>query len=140
MNSYETGRSLLIRLTKGSDLLEELTEKVKEKNIKTGTLQVIGAVTSGCLGYYDQIKQEYRYRKFEEHLEIASCIGNISILNNTPMVHAHIVFSDEQGNTFGGHLAKGTLIFAGEAFIQELNGPVLTRNYDEPTGLNLWHN
>lgn len=138
MKNHELGRSFLVRLTKEGDLINQLTKFTKDQGIRTGTIQVIGAVTAGCFGYYDQVKREYRYLKKEEHLEIASCIGNISILNGQPMIHAHIVFSDENGSTYGGHLAEGTIIFAGEAFIQELKGPERVRSNDETTGLHLW--
>jgi predicted DNA-binding protein with PD1-like motif len=39
----------------------------------------------------------------------------------------------------GGHLAEGTLVFAGEFTIQEnRTATPLVRRMDEPTGLFLW--
>lgn len=138
MNTYLTGRILLGRLPKGGDLLKEITRVVTENGIETGTLMVIGAVSRARFGFYDQEGREYHFKEVDRHLEIVSCSGNISLLDNQPMVHAHIVLADEDGNTVGGHLAEGTVIFAGEAYIRELKGEKLVRSYDKPTGLSLW--
>lgn len=138
MNSYEVGRTFLGRLLKGGDLLKELTKIAEENDISTGVIQVIGAVECAKIGYYEQSKEEYVYQDFDQHLEIVNCIGNISIMDGKPMVHAHISLADEKGNSYGGHLAEGTIIFASEAYIQELKGEKLVRTYDESTGLSLW--
>jgi predicted DNA-binding protein with PD1-like motif len=71
-------------------------------------------------------------------LEIAACSGNISIKDDSPIVHAHIVLSDENGVATGGHLMPGTVIFAAEASVMELKGQPLVRQVDSVTGLPLW--
>ena len=38
----------------------------------------------------------------------------------------------------GGHLQKGTVVFAGEFVIEEILGPKLVRDYDPETDLPLW--
>ncbi len=138
MNIYEPGKILLGRLTKGKDLLKELTFVVEENNITVGVIKVIGAVSKARFGYYDQKNEEYLYKEMDRNLEIVSCIGNISLLDDKPMIHAHINLADVDGKTFGGHLAEGTVIYASEAYIQEVKGEKLIRSYDEPTGLSLW--
>jgi predicted DNA-binding protein with PD1-like motif len=54
------------------------------------------------------------------------------------MIHTHITFADEKGNACGGHLAKGTIVFACEFIIQAFDGSELIREYDEKTTLRLW--
>ena len=138
MNIYQQGKIIMGRLKKGEDLLTELQKYVEENNITTGKIEVIGAVSQARFGYYKQDEKVYEYKKIEEGLEIVSCIGNISILDNKPMIHAHIVFADKEGNTYGGHLGKGTKIFAAEAIVKELKGEKLERSFDEETELTLW--
>lgn len=122
----------------GTDLLEGLTGICEQENITLGRVEAIGAVQKACYGFYNQKSREYRFIEKNEELEILKCSGNISINNGKPMVHAHIVLSDEKGNACGGHLAKGTIVFASEFLIQSFGGAELIREFDEGTNLRLW--
>jgi len=91
------------------------------------------------MGYYKQEEKSYVDSiELNEKLEIAGCMGNISLKDGSMMVHAHISLSDISGKTYGGHLRPGTTVFAAEYFIQELTGKQLVRGKDEATGLPLW--
>lgn len=126
------------RCMHGSDLLDALTGYCEQKNITCGKLEVIGAVQKARFGYYDQNNREYHYTEINDHMEILNCIGNISINEGKPMVHAHITLSDENGKAFGGHLSQGTIVFASEFVIQAFDNATLIRDFDETTGLRLW--
>jgi predicted DNA-binding protein with PD1-like motif len=134
----QPGRVFLCRLPHDADLLAWLSGFVREENIRTGTVTVIGAVKAATVAFYDQQAKTYRSISFEENLEILSCIGNISLRDGTPLVHCHAAFSNDRGETVGGHLVEGTKVFAAEAHIQELPGADLIRELDNVTGLTLW--
>ena len=137
--SRQRGRSFLLRLPYGEDLLLTLKRFCDENEITQGTLIVIGAVQQATVGYYDQEAREYRANSFNQPMEIVSCSGNISLLEGKPFVHAHIVLADSEGKPVAaGHLMEDTIIFAGEAFVQELIGEPLVRKFDEQTSLSLW--
>jgi len=137
--SRQRGRSFLIRLPYGEDLLLTLKRFCEENGITQGVLAVIGAVRRATVGYYDQEAHEYKANSFDQPMEIVSCIGNISLLEGDPFVHAHIVLADKEGRpAAAGHLMEGAIIFAGEAFVQELIGEPLVREFDEQTSLSLW--
>ncbi|MFW5979886.1 MAG: PPC domain-containing DNA-binding protein [Halanaerobiales bacterium] len=138
MSDKNKDRTFLIGLSKGEDLIKEITNEVQKRNIEKGIIQAIGAVSQAKIGYYDQKNKEYLYTEFKQHLEIVNCMGNISILEGEPMVHAHIALADKSGKTYGGHLAEGTKIFAAELFIQEISGQKLIRRYEKDRGLTLW--
>ncbi|SJZ38050.1 PPC domain-containing DNA-binding protein [Selenihalanaerobacter shriftii] len=138
LKEYEVKNVYMGRLPYGADLIEELTEIVKEKKIKAGKVTVIGAVKQGVISFYDQEEQEYYDEIFDEKLEIANCTGNISLKDAKPMIHAHISFGNEKGEMFGGHLSSGTIIFAGEYIIEEFAGEPFKRGLDKVTGLTLW--
>jgi len=126
------------KLRHGADLLEEITGICKEREIRLGRIEAIGAVRKACTGFYDQKRREYEYITIDQPLEIANLTGNISIRDGSPMVHAHVTFSDSTGKTYGGHLAPGTIVFACELAIETLDGPALERRFDQETGLPLW--
>lgn len=136
-----TGRRLMGRLEKGEDLLQALARICRDEKITLARLEAIGAVTGALVGYYDQEKREYRYTSFPGGREIVSLTGNVSLLDGEPMVHAHIALADREGRVVGGHLGEGTVVFACEYLIEELetpDGAGLERSFDEATGLKLW--
>jgi hypothetical protein len=127
----------MARLDHGTDIIGQITDLVGEKEIKTGFLSVIGALSRAELGYYDQVSQKYGEIQIGEPVELVSCLGNVSLRDGVPFVHAHAVLSDRPGRVYGGHLNSGT-VFAAELYMQELLGPNLERVPDSITGLNLW--
>jgi predicted DNA-binding protein with PD1-like motif len=126
----------IYKLDFNSDLLNAVKE-VAEK-IDSGFFWIIGAVSKAKFSFYDQKNKVYREISIDKPLEITSCIGNIAELNGEKIVHAHITFSDELGNAFGGHLTEGTKIFSAEMFLIEFKNFKLHRSFDQTTGLNLF--
>jgi predicted DNA-binding protein with PD1-like motif len=137
--SLTPGRKIMGRLVKGADLLEALEEQCRRHNITLGEVRAIGAVTRARVGYYKQDIQKYMFLDLDRPLEILSLIGNISLKDGQPMVHAHVTLGDEEGRAFGGHLASGAPVFACEFVIQENQSDKLfQRALDNETGLFLW--
>lgn len=137
---FKNGRIFAGRLNFNDDILNALTEFCTIHNIKTGSISLIGALQHAKVGYYNQSEKKYNNSiEFNKKLEIVSCIGNISLKDGQIFIHAHIVLSDTNGNTFGGHLIPGCNVFAAEFWITEFIGEDLVRAKDEITGLYLWN-
>jgi len=134
---YSAGKELIVCLKHDADLVQSITELVRSKGIVAGSFMAIGALKRARLGYYDQKSHEYREMKIDTPHEMASCIGNVSLKDGVPFVHAHVVLADEKGNTKAGHLFEG-IVFAAEVHLHQLEGPRLERKYDEVTSLSLW--
>jgi len=126
------------KLECGADLLEEITNICVDKDIHLGRVEALGAVKKARLGYYNQKEREYHFYELDQTLEITNLVGNVSIKDGAPIVHAHVTFSDKDGHAYGGHLAPGTIVFACEIVIQVLDGPKYERGLDQETGLPLW--
>ncbi|MBF0195623.1 MAG: DNA-binding protein [Magnetococcales bacterium] len=138
MHQVTPTRTFMGGLDHNDDLLAALTKICQNENIKLGKVEAIGAVKKAALGYYNQDKKEYSYFTIDRHLEILNLTGNISIKDGKPFVHAHVTLADDQGNSFGGHLIPGTIIFACEAIVQAFDGPEFKREVEPVTGLPLW--
>ena len=138
LNNIKPSKMYIGKLSHGMDLLEEMKALCIKEDITLGRIEGIGAVQKARIGYYNQAEREYQYIDLNSHLEITNLVGNVSIKDNKPFVHGHITLADEKGNAFGGHLAQGTVIFACEIILHAFEGPVLTRSYDDVTGLPLW--
>lgn len=131
------------RLDKGADIIQSLERFCLENNIKAGWVNVIGALEKGTISYYDQQEHIYHHQPLSGEYEIVSCSGNISLKDGKPFAHLHIVLSDTDYQTLGGHLWPGTTaIFAAEFVLFSLNGEAdtnsLERCPDVQTGLALW--
>jgi len=126
------------KLSHGRDLLEEITDICRRENIRLGRVEGLGAVQKARLGFYNQQTREYQFLVIDQPLEITKLVGNVSIKDGSPFVHAHITLSDKAGNAYGGHLAPETVVFACECIIEAFDGPIFERKFDETTGLPLW--
>jgi len=130
-------REHLCSIPYDADLLISLKDIVKKLKIRSGIMTVIGALRNATLYYYVQDEKRFHKNTFEGPLEIASGTGNIATLNDEIIVHCHLVLADKDGRCFGGHLAEGSRVFAGEVYIRELSPP-MKRKFDAQTGLNLF--
>ncbi|MDD2774074.1 MAG: DNA-binding protein [Elusimicrobiales bacterium] len=137
---FLTGRTYIFRLDKGDDLLAAIQEFCHDYQIKCGVITALGAVDSVTFGFFDQKKRKYVKTSLAQELEVLNVTGNVSIMDDKPMVHAHITVADSSGKTTGGHLMAGTRVFACEVFVQELVGTLKIRKADKATGLPIWAN
>ncbi|NVM52369.1 MAG: DNA-binding protein [Candidatus Helarchaeota archaeon] len=121
-------RMLFIKLEPGDDILESLTQAVTDNSIKTGFFTAIGAINQANIGFYLMDQKKYQTITFQEDLEILSCIGDITLKDGSPVVHAHLVVADHAGHAFGGHLLSGCQIsVTGEVFLVEAKIPLIRK-------------
>ena len=134
---YDANKELMVRLKHDADLIRSIAELARSRGVEAGSFTAIGALKSARLGYYDQKNHDYREIKIDSPHEMACCVGNVSLSDGEPFVHAHVVLADEKGSTKAGHLLEG-IVFAAEVHLRQLEGPKLERKHDEVTGLWLW--
>lgn len=132
------GRTFIGRLEPGTDLLVELERICVERGVTAAWVSVVGAVRRAAYAYYDQAEHRYLEMSSEAHHEIAGFVGNISLRDGKPFLHAHATFGDERGSCVAGHLVGGNTVFVAEFTIRELLGADLVRTLDEELGLALW--
>ena len=121
-------REFAIRLTKGTDLKEEIASLCLENGINT-------AIILSAVGCVDKVKirlaKAINYLEVEEDFEIVSLNGTVS--NGIP--HLHISLADEIGNVIGGHLCNGTIVNTTvELVLGVLEEYESRRVYDDSTG------
>ena len=137
-SEFKLGRRLLGRLPHGKDLITSIENFCTASDIQAATFSVIGAVSSATIGAYDQKQRVYVTFTENMPMEVVTCVGNVSLKDQAPVIHAHIVLGDERGKIIGGHLFSETVLYAGEMDLQELIGKPLEGVYDRTTGLFLW--
>ncbi len=128
----------------GVDLAASLAEITRHHQISAGTVELLGGLTQITFSAYDFVRQQrHPAQTMSGALEIVAGHGTISLLEDQPHVHLHLVVAvrDEtasHGMTLaGGHVATANA-FAVEFTLTAYDGVPVTRAIDLPTGLQLW--
>lgn len=125
----------LIKPDLGEEVVGTLSGLVAELGLKNGSLYGIGGVEDVVLGYYDLDAKTYLKREFSGRYEMVSLVGNVSILDGKPFVHAHAVVSGPDMAAFGGHLFEATVAVTAEIHLWG-SRTLVTRSLDGRVGLN----
>ncbi|MDQ2050357.1 DNA-binding protein [Natronolimnohabitans sp. A-GB9] len=146
--AVETESEYVARLETGADWRAEIESLASEVEADAAWFTALGAVQDAELWFYDQTECEYYPIEFDEPLEVASCVGNVSWLDVSEsdtenseteyerFAHTHAVLSDDEGTTYAGHLNEAT-VWAGELYMRVFEDG-LEREYDDTTELDLW--
>ena len=132
------GRLFVGRLPTGSDLTDELERFATEQDIRAAWVSAVGAVSRSAYAYYNQTTLQYKEMMSPRHHEMAGFVGNLSMRDGKPFLHAHASFADINGEPITGHLLKGCTVWMVEVEIRELTGIELVRELDERIGLAVW--
>jgi uncharacterized protein len=115
------------RLKPGQDLRKEIELYVKENNIAAGWIATcVGSLTN----YNIRFANQQNGNTGNGHFEIVSLTGTVS----TNGSHLHISISDSTGNTIGGHLLQGNIVYTtAEIVIQSSSNLIFKREKDGST-------
>ena len=125
----------ILVLDRGEEITETLTRFVAGQNIEGGRVKGIGGVTEVELGFFDTAGKEYLRRRLDGFFELASLVGDISIVDGKPFCHLHAVVSDSEMRAWAGHLFNAEVSVTAEIFV--IPGEKTLRSFDEEVGLNL---
>ena len=139
MKSTETavGRVIVAKIEPNEDLFDAIKELIKKHKIKSGLINVIGALKQFTIGYFDIEKKKYNFKTFDEDIELISCMGNIAFKDNEPIIHLHVSVGKDDYSIMGGHLNQPSVVsITAEVYIYEIN-QTLTRANDPHFDLSL---
>ena len=134
MQYKQVGKDHFIYIEKNEKVMDTLTRFCIDKGISNAKLSGIGAVKDTEIGAYDTIKKEYIRKEYSDILELVSFEGNITLKDGSPFPHAHVVLSDHNMSTAGGHLFETTVAAVGEFFLMEFDNDAY-RELNEDVGL-----
>ncbi|MFX1574166.1 MAG: PPC domain-containing DNA-binding protein [Promethearchaeota archaeon] len=131
MKSIETKISRVIvgKVEPDEDLIDSIIQMIKEHNIRSGLINSIGALKKFTIGYFDINSKSYLQKIYEDYVELVSCMGNISFIDDQPIVHLHISLGTRDYNIIGGHLIQPTIVsITGEVYIFEIDQKLIRAN------------
>lgn len=130
-------QTIIARIDKGEEILEQLKEIALKENIFLANINALGALSEFTVGVFDTKEKQYYANSFSGNYEIVSLTGTISTMNGEYYAHLHMSAGDREGKVFGGHLNKAIVGATCEMVIQIINGKV-DRKFSEEIGLNLF--
>jgi len=111
MQYEQLGDHYVVRLDEGEEVLWTLRRFLVEHDILAGRFMAWGTFRGLRLQHNRPVAGRYEPRvvDLEGPLEVASLLGNISTLDDEPVLHAHVTVGDAAWRTYSGHLASGTV-------------------------------
>lgn len=128
--------SKIYSLKPGTGLTDELLALARREKIRTAKVEAIGGVRQLRLAYFNSGARKYEEHEYDEFLEVASLIGNITLKDEEPFLHLHGTFGRRDMSVIGGHVISGTVFPLLEVVFTPTKNKA-QRKFDEGTGLNI---
>jgi predicted DNA-binding protein with PD1-like motif len=126
----------VLRFDKGEDVMAELKKFCKEQGIKAGFFMGIGSISEIVVSWFNPDAKKYQDHLLTKKLEVVNLMGNVSLADGEPILHAHGSFSDVELHSRSGHVKKIIVAATCEIFLQVLAGEI-NRQFSSDIGLSL---
>lgn len=134
MQYKQVDKDYFIYIEKNEKVMDTLTRFCKDQAITNAKISGIGAVKQSEIGAYDTVGKEYIRKQFPDVWELVSYEGNVTLKDGDPFVHGHVVLSNHDMKTIGGHLFEMTVAAVGEFFLRKFDNDAY-REINEDVGL-----
>ena len=129
-------RTFVLILAAGDEAMGALSALAEDERLSASHFTAIGAFSRSVVAYFDWSTKTYRKLAIEEQTEVLSLVGDITLADGRPQVHAHVVLGKADASAHGGHLMEGHVRPTLEVVVTE--APVhLRRRFDRESGLAL---
>ncbi|MDG6909940.1 MAG: DNA-binding protein [Nitrososphaerota archaeon] len=123
-------------LKAGSKVPDDILAIAREERIATARVEAIGGVRGLRLAYFNQDSRKYEEHDYREFLEVTGLLGNITLKDGEPFLHAHGTFGRRDMSVIGGHVMAATVSPLMEVVITPTKNRAL-RRFDEELQLNV---
>jgi predicted DNA-binding protein with PD1-like motif len=130
------GKTYAVVFDKGEEVMAGLEDFAGENNLGGSHLTAIGGFSDMTLGYFDRERKEYKKIPLDMQVEVLSLLGDITVEEDKPKVHMHVVVGLSDGTTRGGHILEAHVWPTLEVIVVE-SPQHLQRRTDPETGLAL---
>jgi predicted DNA-binding protein with PD1-like motif len=112
-------KTYILVFDRGDEVMTTLLDFARKNKLDSSHFTAIGAFSSVTLGYFELDRQDYKKIPVNEQVETLSLIGDISLEDGEPKVHAHVVVGKSDGSTAGGHLLEAKVYPTLEVVLSE---------------------
>jgi len=136
LNEHGGLRTFALVLAVGDEAMSAITSFAAEHQLRATQFTAIGALSRVVVAYFDWETKKYRNISIDQQVEVLSLVGDITLENGKPKVHAHVTVSKADATAHGGHLVEGQVRPTLEIILTETPAH-LQRRFDPETGLAL---
>lgn len=138
MEYHKFGNQMVVRLDRGEEVIEKLSELCGKEKVKLAAVSGIGAADYVKIGLYNYDTQRFSSREYAEPMEITSLLGTVTEMEGKPYLHLHINVANEENLCRGGHLSAACISCTGELVLTLMDGEIgRKKDWFSGTGLNL---
>lgn len=131
------GQSIVVRMDKGEEILDQLKKVCGKEKVKLAKVQALGAISECSVGLFNTAEKKYYSNEFREPMEIVSLTGTITTMDGDYYAHIHMSAATADGKVYGGHLNRAVISATCEMVIDVIDGTV-DRAFSPEVGLNLY--
>ena len=140
-----SGRVIVARLKRDTDLVSGIIEVCRANGIKTASVDVaIGSLRNATICWCVPENNKRGARRsdpvqIEGPLEFIVGQGLVCLAGETPQVHFHGTLTDQYGKSWSGHIFPGgnPIHVTADIVIRELKGVVMKTVYEEDLDVNV---
>jgi uncharacterized protein len=136
LNEHGGLRTLSVVLATGDEAMQAIVSVSRERTLRATQFTAIGAFSRVVVAYFEWETKTYRNIPIDEQVEVLSLVGDITLEDGTPKVHAHVVVGKADGTAHGGHLVEGVVRPTLEIVMTDTPA-YLRRRFDPQSGLSL---
>lgn len=136
LHAHEGLRTFAVVLTTGEEVMSSITAFATTHDLRATQFTAIGALSRVVVAFFDWPTRQYRNIEIAEQLEVLSLLGDVTLEQGKPKVHAHIVLGKADASAHGGHLIEGLVRPTMEIIMTETPAS-LRRRFDSASGLAL---
>ena len=129
-------RTFVIVLATDDEAVKSLTSFAVNQRLAASHFTAIGAFSRAVAAYFDWSAKQYRHISIDEQVEVLSLMGDVTIEDGKPKVHAHVVLGKADATAHGGHLIEASVRPTLEIVVTETPRP-LHRRFDPASGVAL---
>jgi predicted DNA-binding protein with PD1-like motif len=136
LNDHGGLRTFAVVLETGDEAMRAIGSFAREHQLRATEFTAIGAFSRVVVAYFDWTTKKYHHIPIVEQVEVLSLVGDITLEEGQPKVHAHVVIGKADATAHGGHLVEGIVRPTLEILITETPAH-LRRRFDPQSGLAL---
>jgi hypothetical protein len=125
------GQTFVLVFDTGDEVVSEIKRFAQAEEVRAARLTGVGGFSQAELGYFRRDVLSYESIPVTEQVELLSLIGNITVKDSEPLLHAHAIVGHRGGGTSGGHLIAATVWPTLELFVDVYPTELLKRQRRE---------
>jgi uncharacterized protein len=134
MQFLRQGDRVQLRFLSGEQFVAPLLEWLSREGIGYAALSGLGAVSGATVSYWNAQTKQYEQHQLTQQMEVVSLLGNVTIRDGKPFIHAHVGLGRSDLSVVGGHVNELFVHPTLEVWLRP-EAEVVQRALDESCGL-----